>query len=114
MKFSIQKNIEFAEVTRTLPKRFRSLMKSGIPSDENCTVIVFGGNRVIRSKFVQSALEKLGPDFNPTILAFGYNFTDESRDLLQLHGAQIYTERDFYWTDTTYTKIRAHRSERKL
>jgi hypothetical protein len=110
--FSIQTGIACIELARKLPKRFQGLVPPRLANGV-CTIIIFNGERVVRSPQAQIALQAL-TDTDPTVLAFAHNLTEEAKALLAARGVQIFTERDYHWTDASYTAVRSHRSERKL
>jgi hypothetical protein len=112
MKYTLQKGVDLKQLKRVLPKRFQGLVDPRVANRGKGTVIIFGGENVIRSQQVQPILKEL-PD-NEVVLAYAYNLTAESKDLLRARGVQIYTENDWHWTDGSYTDIRNHRSDRKL
>src|SRR5262245_6591696 len=113
MRYSVQKRIDIKDLPRILPKRFQGLVDPQLENDGTVTVIIFGGEKVIRSSQVRFVLKELS-DADHTILAYAYNLTTESKEILQANRVQIYTESDWYWTDESYSAVRSYRSERKL
>lgn len=92
--FSIQKSVACTELTRKLPKRFQGLVRPRLANGV-CTIIIFNGERVVRSPQVQAALQTL-TDTDLILLAFAHNLTEEAKALLAARGVQIFTERDYH------------------
>jgi hypothetical protein len=107
VKATIYASLAPERVYAVLPPEYRKLVNVSDFGPGEHTVVQFPPERggVVRSRALTKAFHRATGE--APIVVFGPNFTAEARELLASAGVPVYSIGEFYWTDASYTAIRA-------
>jgi hypothetical protein len=91
------------QVQRLVLPRYKHLIPD---SEELVNSFIFDDEEIILSSQNKKSLKKAKQDDIDYKIAVGYNFTSESRELLQENGYRIISLRNFPWADERYKAIK--------
>jgi hypothetical protein len=111
VKFKIVRSISADELPTHVRREFVARLPPRLES-ERFTLILFRFQRdrkqsgVILSSVVKQAIARLGSFEGERALAFGGDFTQEARAVLEANGIVPISLGDFHWTDESYKQIK--------
>jgi hypothetical protein len=100
-------SVEPAALPKRVPSRYRSLLDASVLSGAPVDVLVFetGSGHVVTMKDLARALP--GGRSCPSLLAFGYDFTEEVRSEIAALGGTVLAEHNVWgWTEESWRAVR--------
>ena len=107
LRATMQRSVKPDEVLRRIPQRFRAGVNVALLGTGPVDLLVFppDTSHVVTSKDLRKAVE--GRDSKARLVAIGYDFTTEARDLVDSLSGLLFSERGFFeWTDERWHAIR--------
>ncbi len=100
MRKTIYQAISPSTVLDRISPRLRKSVDINLVGNDPVHLIVFPpeSRNVVTSNTIRKALSKL-PTSSDRIVAVGYDFTAEAREVLHQINALVFSERSFGWTD---------------
>jgi hypothetical protein len=107
LKATIYSSLAPERAYAVLPTEYRKLVTMSDLGPGEHTVVQFPPERggVVLSRALRKALDRA--EGAAPVVVFGPNFTAEARELLASAQVRSYAIGEFYWTDASYTAIRA-------
>ena len=105
---TLQFAVEPERVLSRLPARFRSIVDRRALSTKPVDLLIFetGEGHVVTLKDLRKALEAR-VDAVASLLAVGYDFTEEVRALISSQGGLVFSEHNVWgWTEASWHAVR--------
>ena len=107
LRATIQRSVMPGELLKRVPQRFHACVDVGVLGDQPVDLLLFppDAGHVVTSKDIRKAVGERTSAAR--LVAIGYNFTAEARDLVDSLGGWLFAEHGFFeWTDDTWRAIR--------
>ena len=107
VKGSLQASVPTIELPKRIPPRFKKCVDSSMVSTPTTDLMLFtpGDRYVVTSRDLLKVLADR-PVSEAQLVAVGYDFTQEARDLIASSGGLMFTEAGYFgWTDEMWHSI---------
>lgn len=107
MQFDVFYGLDFDKIFKIAPKYYKRLLTKknfgGIYD-----VIILPADKVILSRIIVKAINKIEANEGREKLIIGYCFTSESKSIMDKHNIRYFESHPFPWTDNSYIHVGDH------
>ena len=107
VKGSLQASVPTVDLNKRIPPRFKKYVDPSMVTSATTDLMLFtpGDRYVVTSKDLLKVLADRSAS-DAQLVAVGYDFTQEARDLIALAGGLMFTEGGYFgWTDEMWNSI---------
>ena len=109
VKGNLQASVPATDLPQRLPPRFKNCVDASLIKGATVDLLLFtpGDRNVVSSKDLAKALQQRNIQSESQLVAVGYDFTQEARDLISNTGGLLFVEGGYFgWTDEMWRSIR--------